>query len=190
MVFVLVVGDAFIPHRAASFPVKFKKMLVPGKIQHILCTGNLVTKATLEYLKTIATDVHIVKGDFDDTKTYPETKVVTLGSFKIGLCHGHQVIPWGDKEALGNLQRKLDCDILITGHTHKFAAYEYEGKFFLNPGSITGAYSPLTKTVIPSFILMDLDQENESLVTYTYQLVDGELKVEKGQYSKKGKKET
>ena len=39
---------------------------VPGKIQHILCTGNLCTKETFDYLKTLASDVHIVKGDFDD----------------------------------------------------------------------------------------------------------------------------
>ena len=31
-----------------------------------------------------------------------------------------QVVPWGDKEALSVLQRQLDVDILITGHTHKF----------------------------------------------------------------------
>lgn len=29
-----------------------------------------------------------------------------------------QVVPWGDKDALAILQRKLDCDILVTGHTH------------------------------------------------------------------------
>lgn len=39
---------------------------VPGKIQHILCTGNLVTRDTYDYLKTIASDVHVVKGDFDE----------------------------------------------------------------------------------------------------------------------------
>lgn len=41
---------------------------VPGKIQHILCTGNLVTKETYDYLKTIASDVHVVKGDFDEVE--------------------------------------------------------------------------------------------------------------------------
>jgi len=41
---------------------------VPGKIQHILCTGNLCTKETYDYLKTLANDVHIVKGDFDDVR--------------------------------------------------------------------------------------------------------------------------
>lgn len=39
---------------------------VPGKIQHILCTGNLCTKDSYDYLKTLASDVHIVRGDFDD----------------------------------------------------------------------------------------------------------------------------
>ena len=39
---------------------------VPGKIQHILCTGNLCSKETFDYLKTLASDVHVVKGDFDD----------------------------------------------------------------------------------------------------------------------------
>jgi vacuolar protein sorting-associated protein 29 len=38
----------------------------------------------------------------------------------VGVCHGHQVVPWGDKEALATLQRRLDADILVTGHTHAF----------------------------------------------------------------------
>lgn len=28
---------------------------------------------------------------------YPEQKVVTVGELRIGLCHGHQVVPWGDR---------------------------------------------------------------------------------------------
>lgn len=33
--------------------------------------------------------MHAVKGDFDDNPNLPETKVVTIGNFKIGLIHGH-----------------------------------------------------------------------------------------------------
>lgn len=61
--------------------------------------------------------------------SYPEQKVVTVGQFRIGLCHGHQVVPWGNVDALALIQRQLDVDILITGHTHKFEAYEHENKF-------------------------------------------------------------
>jgi len=39
---------------------------VPGKIQHILCTGNLCGKEIMDYLKTLANDVHVTKGDFDE----------------------------------------------------------------------------------------------------------------------------
>jgi hypothetical protein len=78
--------------------------------------------------------MHIVAGDFDDGG-YPEHKVVTIGAFKIGLMHGHQVVPWGDSHSLAMHQRRLDVDILITGHTHKNEVNEFNGKWFINPGA-------------------------------------------------------
>jgi putative phosphoesterase len=38
------------------------------------------------------------------------------------------------------MQRQLDVDILISGHTHKNEVNQIDGKWFINPGSITGAY--------------------------------------------------
>lgn len=52
--------------RSQSIPSKFKKLLVPGRIHHILVTGNLCTKESFDYLKSLASDVHVVRGDFDD----------------------------------------------------------------------------------------------------------------------------
>ncbi|XP_068573970.1 vacuolar protein sorting-associated protein 29 isoform X1 [Cebidichthys violaceus] len=179
---VLVLGDLHIPHRCNTLPAKFKKLLVPGKIQHILCTGNLCTKESYDYLKTLAGDVHIVRGDFDENLNYPEQKVVTVGQFKIGLIHGHQVIPWGDMASLALLQRQLDVDILISGHTHKFEAFENENKFYINPGSATGAYSALESNIIPSFVLMDI--QASTVVTYVYQLIGDDVKVERIEYKK------
>mgnify|MGYP002388947472 CR=1 FL=1 len=60
-----------------------------------------------------------------------------------------QIVPWGDAAALGLVQRQLDVDMLITGHTHKFEAFEAGDKIFVNPGSITGAYTGLNPCVIP-----------------------------------------
>jgi vacuolar protein sorting-associated protein 29 len=74
---VLVIGDFHIPHRSGNLPAKFKKLLVPGKIQHILCTGNLCNRDTYDYLKTIANDVHVVRGDFDDVRTRTHTHTQT-----------------------------------------------------------------------------------------------------------------
>ncbi|XP_066919032.1 vacuolar protein sorting-associated protein 29-like [Clytia hemisphaerica] len=182
MVLVLVLGDLHIPHRKSGLPVKFKKLLVPGKIQHILCTGNLCTKESYDYLKTLASDVHVVRGDFEENITYPEQKVVSVGPFRIGLCHGHQIVPWGDAESLAMVQRQLDVDILITGHTHRFEAYEHEGKFYVNPGSATGAYNPLDLNIVPSFVLMDI--QAETVVAYVYQLHGDDVKVDRIEYKK------
>ena len=111
--------------------------------------------------------------------------MVKIGQFNLGLCHGHQVVPWGDSAALGAMQRQLDCDILISGHTHAFSAYEAEGKLFINPGSATGAFSPsfaLDKEPTPSFVLMDVQQQR--VVVYVYELVNDEVKVKKIDHTK------
>merc|ERR1712137_757107 len=112
-----------------------------------------------------------------DSEAYPEEKVFQIGDFTIGLCHGHQIVPWGDAESLANLQRKLDVDILITGHTHRNDVYEYEGRYIVNPGSITGAYSSATTDVVPSFVLMAV--KGNKVVTYLYELRKDKVKVTK-----------
>lgn len=182
MVLVLALGDLHVPHRAPDLPAKFKSMLVPGKIQHIICTGNLCIKEVHDYLKTLCPDLHITRGEYDEETRYPETKTLTIGQFKLGLCHGHQVVPWGDLDSLAMLQRQLDVDILVTGHTHQFTAYKHEGGVVINPGSATGAYSSITYDVNPSFVLMDID--GLRVVVYVYELIDGEVKVDKIDFKK------
>lgn len=124
--------------------------------------------------------------------------MVTIGQFNIGLCHGHQIVPWGDDESLALIQRELEVDILITGQTHKFNAFEKDGKFYINPGSATGAYSSLERLVIfeidkfsslclcsniiPSFVLMDI--QSTTVVNYVYQLIGSEVKVERIEFKK------
>jgi vacuolar protein sorting-associated protein 29 len=177
----------------------------------------------------------------------PPSQVITHGPLRIGLIHGHQVVPLGDTESLSAVARKLDVDVLISGATHKFEAFEFEGRFFINPGSATGAFtfSNLTSALAnskalgtdaekageagssevngvgsgtgsngngagdngeaetassapaaqrtapslketqgstPSFALMDLQGNN--VVTYVYQLVDGEVRVERVEFRK------
>ncbi|KAJ2056857.1 Vacuolar protein sorting-associated protein 29, partial [Coemansia sp. S155-1] len=70
MTLILVVGDMHIPQRAADIPGKFRKLLVPGKIDQILCTGNLTDRATYEYLRNITPQVHVARGEYDE-RTFP-----------------------------------------------------------------------------------------------------------------------
>lgn len=63
----LVVGDLQVPLRAHDLPAKFKKLLVPGKIQQVLLTGNVCDGETLEWLRSISNgDVRMVRGDWDE----------------------------------------------------------------------------------------------------------------------------
>ncbi|KAI9343539.1 vacuolar sorting protein vps29 [Obelidium mucronatum] len=187
MVLVLAIGDLHIPQRAVDLPAKFKKLLVPGKMHKVLATGNLCSQDTLDYLRTISADVTAVSGDFDDVGLVTQlSAVVEVGSIRIGLVHGHSVLPasWADRLALSAVARELDVDVLISGHTHAFDAFEAEGRFYLNPGSATGAFSAVrTPDVIPSFALLDV--QGNTVVVYVYKLIDGDVKVEKLEFTKK-----
>jgi vacuolar protein sorting-associated protein 29 len=104
------------------------------------------------------------------------SKVVTHGTLRIGFTHGDSIVPPGDPDALLIAARQMDVDVLCWGGTCKFEAYEMEGKFFVNPGSATGAVSWTDETLgseeddvnTPSFVLMDV--QGDVLVLYVYQL--------------------
>lgn len=87
----------------------------------------------------------------------PCPQVQTFGEVRVGLCHGHQIVPPGDRAMAAALQRKLDVDVLILGDTHKFQAYRHEGRFVISPGSATGAFTPSLPKPTPSFVLMDVN---------------------------------
>ena len=53
--------------------------------------------------------------------------MVQIGQFRVGLTHGHQIVPWGDPNALAMAQRQLGADILVSGHTHRNQVSAYCG---------------------------------------------------------------
>ena len=181
---VLVVGDMFLPQRSPDINEQFKSILTPNKVQHVLCLGNIGNQETYDWLKSLSKDFHIVKGDFDQ-EDIPEKKTIQIGDFNIGLIHGHQVLPWGDINSLGMIQREMGCDILISGHTHKTNVLVKDNILYINPGSFTGAFSPLIEDTIPSFILMVLT--GDEAIVYLYTLNDRNKKFQVNKYDyKKG----
>jgi vacuolar protein sorting-associated protein 29 len=166
---VLVVGDMFVPDRCADIPEQFKNILIPNKLQYVLSLGNNGSRESYDWLKSLSNNYHSVKGEYDEGNL-PEVKTVQIGEFKIGMIHGHQVVPWGDAEALANVQRQLNCDILLSGHTHSNSVSIYDGKYFINPGSISGSYSPLNPSPVPSFVLMVI--QGDYAIVYLYELID------------------
>lgn len=111
-----------------------------------MCTGNVCDRETWEYLRGVAPDLRGVRGDYDEASLLHETQGVQLPAFpgsythtlsqnpalppslvlqhgplRIGVLHGHQVVPLGDNEALSAVARKMDVDVLISGGTHRQA---------------------------------------------------------------------
>ncbi|KAI5458117.1 Metallo-dependent phosphatase-like protein [Mariannaea sp. PMI_226] len=169
---ILVIGDLHIPDRALDIPAKFKKLLAPGKIGQTLCLGNLTDKHTYEYLRSIAPDLKIVKGRYDvEATSLPLTQLVTHGGIRIGFLEGFTLVS-NEPDLLLAEANKLDVDVLCWGGTHRFDAFEYMDKFFVNPGSATGAYATEWNKdgdePTPSFCLMDV--QGISLTLYVYQL--------------------
>ncbi|KAF8279328.1 putative vacuolar sorting protein [Trypanosoma cruzi] len=175
MVLVLVVGDLHIPQRAAAMPEEFTQMFSPGRINIVLITGNVGCREMYDYFRTVAPEVYCAKGEFDQWShtQLKETHVITVEDLKIGLVHGHQVVPCGDRDSLAILQRKLDVDVLVSGATHHCKTFEFDGHLFINPGSITGAFTPAHLDVTPTFVLLDIKEKTVTSFSYVYTRREG-----------------
>mmetsp|Transcript_23424 Transcript_23424/g.50735 ORF Transcript_23424/g.50735 Transcript_23424/m.50735 type:complete len:216 (-) Transcript_23424:150-797(-) len=206
---VLLLGDHHIPSRSLSIPEPFQRMLVPGKMQRIICTGNIGSMEEYKRLRDLvggaSSSVHCVAGEYDlgvaggesssssgggggggnsaaAPPSFPQTKVIQLGQFRVGIIGGHQVVPWGDLSALAMVKRRLNVDVLVCGGKRKEGVVEHEGGYYIFPGSITGAYSAGTPNVNPSFILLAV--QGNKVVCYVYEMKNGEVDVSKTEFSK------
>ena len=190
----LILGDVHIPGRIGSVPEEIKKILDEnkGKFSRILCTGNYGTQETILWLKSLLPEgkkgnFNCVKSDFQESGVgegelggaFPESLVVKSNSFSIGLINGYQIVPWGDLSALNSLSKQLCCDILVSGFTHINGVYNYEGKWLINPGTLTGAFSPLNNNPDPCFMTILTVGEEAVLYKYQYNLGSRQFEVTK-----------
>ena len=97
---------------------------------------------------TAASNVHCVAGEYDlqpdstiNTNavlsgamlSFPDTKVIQLGSFRVGIIGGHQVAPYGDLRALSMFRKKLGVDVMVCGRRRKNGVVEYDGGYYIFP---------------------------------------------------------
>ncbi|KAK4535236.1 hypothetical protein CDCA_CDCA04G1261 [Cyanidium caldarium] len=159
MVLVLAIGDFYVPHRCCELAQRFRELLAPGKIQHVLCTGNVCSDEIEALLRRVSFDVHIARGELDGP-AWPERVVVSIEQIRFGLCHGHQVLPWSGRtgdaftatassvsaeatahvRALHALRRDMGVDVLVAGMAERPALTSGKlGGLVVQPGSATGA---------------------------------------------------
>lgn len=171
----MVIGDLHIPQRASEVHPKAKETLQPNQFPHVLCTGNVGGRQAYDWIKSLSANHYIVKGDFDEEGSdYPEERVIEIRGNKIGLIHGHQLAPWNDEEILANKARQMGVDIIISGHSHQMKLSKVDNITLLNPGSLTGAFSPLKTEIVASFLIIEF--KPTSLVIYPYEISEDEIK--------------
>lgn len=175
---VLTVADAHIPERTKEIAPEFRKLLIPGRISEIINAGNISEHVLNTYLVPVTSKITSVQGEFDQEGAL--YKVLQLGRLRIGVVSGFCIVPNDDPDALLIEARKIDVDVLIWGGSHHLETFELGGKFFINPGSITGTFSAVTDTVLPSFCLLDIS--DGTCVVYIYTLHGSEVKVERVSY--------
>ena len=181
---VLIIGDMYVPYKAHEISRVFREHLQPGKIHQILCTGNVCTQEELTYLRSICNEIVVVRGELDaEDISSVEQVVLPIGGFKVGLVSSYNLFPLDDHKRLALKQRELDCDILIHGGTHEAQAFEYEGCFYLDPGSATGAFTAENPAPTPSFILLNV--QGTTAIAYIYTLgEEGTINVRKEKFTK------
>jgi len=105
-------------------------------VEMILHAGDLTELAVLQAFGDRT--VHAVHGNMCGVSArgvLPESRVIRVGGFVIGLCHGagpyHNV-----EERLWSSFGEADC--IVYGHTHRPVCHRQGPVLFVNPGSFTG----------------------------------------------------
>jgi putative phosphoesterase len=169
-------GDTHIPDRATSIPhliLKYLSESMPWEL--ILFTGDLTCEEILKWLKSIASSLHVVKGNMDYLPL-PRQATVKYESFQIGLVHGDGVYPRGNPLELSKIAKRLGVQVLVSGHTHADSIrVSPDGSILLlNPGSLTGVWGGGGGNYTPSFMVLG-GFSGECLQINTYRLRENSL---------------
>jgi putative phosphoesterase len=172
-----------VPNRANDIPTqiydKINDLTQRELFDYTFFTGDLIKfPYFIDFLnqKTKKTLFRVI-GNMDyyygnrDSPTYQKLDVQFEDNLKIfiGLTHGAQIKPRGDKNQLEILAKERGFNILVSGHTHKEEIFLTEkGILLINPGSVTGAWSFLSSGN-PSFIELFINTKNYEINVSLFQ---------------------
>ncbi len=169
---ILVLGDTHIPRRASRIPQQIEEFVADKEFDFVVCTGDLTTEEVLDIIKEFGKEVVAVRGNIDYLPL-PEYAEITVEGLKIGVIHGDEVYPRGDREQLEEIGLRKGVDILISGHTH--SPDVYRGKvLLLNPGSATGVWGGGGGSMKPSFMVLEV--KGREVKVHLYELEKGRLR--------------
>jgi len=182
MIKILAIGDSHIPRRAKTVPdqiiKKLEQLVEIEKFDYTFFTGDVVKAPKfMNFLNLITKrNLFVVIGNMDyyggnrDAPVYRSlnNSMGNNDDLIIGLTHGHQISPRGDRSQLELIAIEKSFNILISGHTHKEEIFLQKDILLLNPGSVTGAWSFLASGN-PSFITLSIIEKTGEINVVLYQ---------------------
>lgn len=191
MIKLLAIGDSHVPRRAKSIPdqiiKKLEQLVEIEKFDYTFFTGDVVNAPKfMNFLNSITEkNLFVVIGNMDyyggnrDAPVYQNLNISMRNNDNliVGLTHGHQVSPRGDRSQLELIAIEKSFNILISGHTHKEEIFLQKDILLLNPGSVTGAWSFIASGN-PSFITLSINKKTGEInvVLYQYDIRAAKLK--------------
>mgnify|MGYP000076500454 CR=1 FL=1 len=138
---IAVISDTHIGDRVRGFPHRFLEKL--AEFDAIVHCGDFTAPEVINQLDGIA-EFYGVYGNMDTSAIWqklPESKVIELQNYTIGILHG-----WGSPYKLGqrvlswfqNNYPNINFDIILFGHSHQPTDETIDGVRVLNPGAIVG----------------------------------------------------
>ena len=76
-----------------------------------------------------------VKGNNDYDFNLPPVRYFDIEGYRVMMLHGNPYVSSFSDEALVNFAINNKADVVLFGHTHRFANYTKRGIRFINPGS-------------------------------------------------------
>ena len=140
MMKILVVSDIHYPDRRDSLPTEIEE--TANSVDLIFALGDFTIIDVLNYLNKLNKRVLAVQGNMDEElikKTLPKTRTTEINNIRIGLYHGNGG-PQGIEQRVKNVFGKKNLDAYIFGHSHIAVNKYIDGKFYFNPGALSGVH--------------------------------------------------
>lgn len=111
----------------------------------------------IQYLsKKVLSNIKGVRGNCDPQLPGSEELIDEIQGIRVLLTHGHK---WGVNQNTFKLRYKAmetNCKIILYGHTHIGKIEEYEGIFYINPGSISEARGRSSESIA----IIEIERDN------------------------------
>lgn len=109
--------------------------------------------------------VEMVSGNNDYFSDLEREKIISIGSHKAFLTHGHRYRVHFGTETIRERARQMGADIVMFGHTHIPLLDTSTDVTVLNPGSIS---QPRQEGRIPTYAVVELDRMGGIHYTLNY----------------------